>query len=208
MRKGEKAARPRWPVAWGCNGNGVGRVPPHGKIARLPRGIREELNRRLQQGERGAPLASWLNGLPETKAALARDLGGPKVTLRHLAEWERGAFRDWQAKQDTESNIVRQFQAWVRQPQTREKIFGPPMTEFMMRNHIRRTFGRELIAREDIPPGENWDIPLINPNERIKCFWRIIGLPPPGEDEEEPSTAGVEGSATAPPPTQSEGKSN
>lgn len=202
MKAGKKAVRPRWPVAWGCDGNGAGRIIRPGKIARLPRGIREELNRRLQKGERGAPLADWLNGLPETQAALARDLGGPKITLKNLVEWEKGGFRDWRAKQDTESRIVQQFWGWVRQPQTREKIFGPPMTEFLMRNYIHQTFGREPIAREDIPPGMNWDIPLNNRKERIKCFWRIIGLPPPGEDEEEPSTDVDEGNATVPSPAQ------
>lgn len=39
----------------------------NGKIARLPREIREELNRRLDDGEQGVRLVEWLNGLPEVK---------------------------------------------------------------------------------------------------------------------------------------------
>ena len=42
-----------------------------GKIARLPRAVREELNRRLLNGETGARLVAWLNGHPETKRVLA-----------------------------------------------------------------------------------------------------------------------------------------
>ena len=45
----------------------------NGKIARLPRDIREELNRRLQDGELGGPLLAWLNALPEVTQALAKD---------------------------------------------------------------------------------------------------------------------------------------
>src|SRR5712692_3098289 len=36
-----------------------------GKIARLPLAIREQLNRRLQDGEIGKELVVWLNAAPE-----------------------------------------------------------------------------------------------------------------------------------------------
>jgi hypothetical protein len=36
-----------------------------GKIARLPRGIRDQLNRRLDEGEAGTGLVRWLNALAE-----------------------------------------------------------------------------------------------------------------------------------------------
>ena len=42
-----------------------------GKIARLPQEIRDELNRRLRDGERGRRLVDWLNSLPETQRMLA-----------------------------------------------------------------------------------------------------------------------------------------
>jgi hypothetical protein len=34
-----------------------------GKIARLPRELRDELNRRLREGEPGIRLVEWLNSL-------------------------------------------------------------------------------------------------------------------------------------------------
>jgi hypothetical protein len=37
----------------------------NGKIARLPQEIREQVNRRLEDGEPGKQIAEWLNGLPE-----------------------------------------------------------------------------------------------------------------------------------------------
>jgi len=36
-------------------------VTRNGKIARLPRAVRQELNRRLDEGEQGKKLVAWLN---------------------------------------------------------------------------------------------------------------------------------------------------
>ena len=44
-----------------------------GKIARLPQPIREQINRRLENGEEGKQIAEWLNTLPEVDR---RDGGG------------------------------------------------------------------------------------------------------------------------------------
>ena len=50
-----------------------------GKIARLPEEIREELNRRLADGEPGSSLARWLNGLPAVREMLERYFGGRDI---------------------------------------------------------------------------------------------------------------------------------
>jgi hypothetical protein len=42
----------------------------NGKIARLPHEIRDQLNRRLYDGELQTRLVDWLNSLPETQAVL------------------------------------------------------------------------------------------------------------------------------------------
>ncbi len=44
-----------------------------GKIARLPREIRDQLNQRLLDGQPGRRLVTWLNSLPEVKQVLATD---------------------------------------------------------------------------------------------------------------------------------------
>ena len=46
-------------------------ITRNGKIARLPRAIRDELNCRLADGEIGGRLVDWLNGLPEVQKILA-----------------------------------------------------------------------------------------------------------------------------------------
>jgi len=78
------------------------RLCRNGKIARLPHDVREELNRRLQDGESGKGLVRWLNQLPEVKAALQREFGGCAINEQNLSEWKRGGFRDWVAKTEAD----------------------------------------------------------------------------------------------------------
>ena len=73
----------------------------NGKIARLPREIRDELNRRLHNGEQGASLLAWLNALPQIMHVLAKDFGGIAISKQNLSEWRAGGFAEWQARQDT-----------------------------------------------------------------------------------------------------------
>ena len=73
----------------------------NGKIARLARAIRDELCRRLQDGESGVRLVAWLNGLPDTQRVLATDFGGRPISEQNLCEWKAGGYRDWLARQET-----------------------------------------------------------------------------------------------------------
>jgi len=72
----------------------------NGKIARLARPIRDELNRRLQDGEPGVRLVAWLNGLPDTQRVLATDFGGRPINEQNLCEWKAGGYHDWLARQE------------------------------------------------------------------------------------------------------------
>jgi hypothetical protein len=73
----------------------------NGKIARLPREIRDALHRRLQNGEQRASLLAWLNGLPQVRQTLVEGFGGVAVSKQNLSEWRAGGFAEWQARQDT-----------------------------------------------------------------------------------------------------------
>jgi hypothetical protein len=72
----------------------------NGKIARLPLAVRQELNRRLDEGEQGKKLVAWLNGLPAVQAILATEFGGKVIREQNLSEWKQGGYRDWLAKQE------------------------------------------------------------------------------------------------------------
>jgi hypothetical protein len=72
-----------------------------GKIARLPRTLREQLNRRLSDGEPGIRLVEWLNSMPEVQALLRREFAGRAITEQNLSEWKQGGYADWLARQET-----------------------------------------------------------------------------------------------------------
>lgn len=78
-----------------------------GKIARLPRGIRDELNQRLDDGDQGKNLVQWLNGLDVVKEILSSDFAGRGITEQNLSEWKQGGFRDWQRQQETCDGVRR-----------------------------------------------------------------------------------------------------
>lgn len=72
-----------------------------GKIARLPREIREQLNRRIADGEPGQRLVEWLNSLPETRRVLDKDFDGRAINEPNLSDWKQGGHRDWLTRQET-----------------------------------------------------------------------------------------------------------
>jgi len=72
----------------------------NGKIARIPRDIRNELNERLADGEQGKRLVEWLNGHPEVRDALDLDFDGRPVTEQNLSEWRQGGHQDWLRHQE------------------------------------------------------------------------------------------------------------
>ena len=65
----------------------------NGKIARLPLAIRQQLNQRLQNGELGQELVSWLNQLPEVQARKNRSAS--------VKSW--ASMREYAPKATTES---------------------------------------------------------------------------------------------------------
>jgi hypothetical protein len=71
-----------------------------GKIARLPRLIRNELNQRLDNGEEGKKLVRWLNRLPEVRQVMAEYFEGKPVSEQNLSEWKAGGFAEWAGRQE------------------------------------------------------------------------------------------------------------
>ena len=72
-----------------------------GKIARLPREIRDELNKRLDDNEQGIRLLEWLNSLPEVQQVLARQFAGRPINKVNLTAWRSGGFRDWLVRRES-----------------------------------------------------------------------------------------------------------
>src|SRR5260370_42418761 len=76
-----------------------------GKIGRLPLDIREQLNRRLQDGEIGKELVVWLNSVPEVQAVLKAEIGERPGNEPNLSDWRTGGYEDWLVHQETMGQI-------------------------------------------------------------------------------------------------------
>jgi hypothetical protein len=99
----------------------------NGKIARLPKTIREELNRRLDNGEKGQPLLNWLNSLPDVQALVAAEFGGLPVNKQSLSQWRRGGFGAWLRQQEA-CAMAQQMLSETRELQPAN---APPLTDQM-----------------------------------------------------------------------------
>ena len=82
-------------------------VTRNGKIARLPKAVRDELNRRLQNGQPGKTLVEWLNSLSEVQAVLATEFGGRPIREQNISEWRKGGHREWLAQQEALAMVRR-----------------------------------------------------------------------------------------------------
>ncbi len=79
----------------------------NGKIARLPRGIRDEVNRRLDDGEQGIKIVEWLNSLPEVKEVMDACFSGNPISEVNLTKWKQGGFLEWKTHQETVAGLAK-----------------------------------------------------------------------------------------------------
>src|SRR5438105_1877291 len=71
-----------------------------GKIARLPHEIREQLNHRLQDGEKVKSVLEWLNPLPEVQSVLSEHFDGRPINHVNITGWRQGGYADWLVRQE------------------------------------------------------------------------------------------------------------
>lgn len=76
-----------------------------GKIARLPKPVRDQLNQRLENGEKGTALVRWLNSLPEVQHLIQHEFHGYPIREQNLSEWKKGGYLDWLAQQQRLSTV-------------------------------------------------------------------------------------------------------
>ncbi|HSY42931.1 MAG TPA: hypothetical protein VK811_03410, partial [Candidatus Acidoferrum sp.] len=67
----------------------------NGKIARLPRALRDRINLALYNRYPAKDLAHALNQMPEVKAVLAQYFDGKPLRPQNISEWKQGGYRDW-----------------------------------------------------------------------------------------------------------------
>jgi hypothetical protein len=94
-----------------------------GKIARLPRKVRTELNERLDNGEKSDSILEWLNDLPMVDDILREHFGGAPITPQNLSEWRQGGFREWEFRQQFIEHACETFDAAAEM----EAVFDAPL---------------------------------------------------------------------------------
>ena len=99
----------------------------NGKIAQLPKHVREELNRRLDNGERGQPLLQWLNSQPEVRALVAAEFDGWPLSKHNLSRWRRGGYTEWKRQQETR-DLAQQM---ITEAGEFQPAGAPPLTDRM-----------------------------------------------------------------------------
>jgi hypothetical protein len=99
----------------------------NGKIGKLPIAVREELNRRLDNGGQGRQLLEWLNSLPEVQAVVATEFDGKPIRKQNLSEWRNGGYAHWLQQQEV-LDMARQLSADTGELQP---IGAQPLTDQM-----------------------------------------------------------------------------
>lgn len=72
----------------------------NGKIARLPKAIRDRLNQQILDGVPGKDLVRWLNGMNEVVDILVQQFNTDRITEQNLSEWKQGGYQDWLKHQE------------------------------------------------------------------------------------------------------------
>jgi len=77
-----------------------------GKISSLPRAIRDQLNRRIYDGDCGRHLLDWLNSLPEVLKIIHRDFAAREINDQNLSDWKQGGYRQWLIHQEALTRVA------------------------------------------------------------------------------------------------------
>lgn len=76
-----------------------------GKIARLPHALREEINRRLLDGETSPVLLAWLNAEPDAVRIWEAHFEGVPASAENLSQWRLGGYKDWISRRERSEHL-------------------------------------------------------------------------------------------------------
>jgi len=125
-----------------------------GKIARLPEQIREQINCRLQDGENGPDIITWLNSSAEVKAALALEFEGREINEVNLTAWRQGGFRDWETQQAVMAEAQRITSEGGELAQTGDGALADKLAVWLVGRYVVAT--RQLLEKGNGP--EAWKL--------------------------------------------------
>ena len=71
-----------------------------GKIGRLPKDCRHELGHRIENGQPGTEIVSWLNAQPEVREILDAQFAGRPISEQNLSDWKQSGHLEWLRRQE------------------------------------------------------------------------------------------------------------
>ena len=130
------------------------RITQKGKIGRLPRAVREQLNMRLQDGQSGPAIVPWLNELPEVKEMLAREFEGNAITEQNLSDWRNSGYTQWVRLQNAagELELWEEMTTDLDQTMDKEKMWSGIC--LLMTVQLGALYQKSL--GEELPTAERW----------------------------------------------------
>ena len=115
-----------------------------GKIGRLPKAVQEEVNRRLEAGEKGRTLVAWLNALPEVRAVVAAGFSGKPIREQNLSDWRKYGHQQWLMREQAWKK-AQEMTATASQPVT-DEMAGWVTAHYLLaiRKLLEKSAGGEL----------------------------------------------------------------
>jgi hypothetical protein len=78
-----------------------------GKIGRLSKYYRDELGRRIGDGEPGKEIVKWLNDQSRVQEVLKEQFGGRPITEQNLSEWKQTGHPEWLRREEARLFVTR-----------------------------------------------------------------------------------------------------
>ncbi len=160
------------------------RVVAHtGKVARLPLAVREELNRRLFQGDAESDVLEWLNSDPVAVQSLAALFDGAPIMPSHLASWKRTGYVEWAERQTAKEQRLAPFKRALAETET-APLPALPVDAFCEAMRLRRLMH---VERAEIRPDsflflvvDGLAAELLEPDFRLLALGLVVmrGGPP------------------------------
>lgn len=144
-----------------------------GKIARLPREIREELNARLRDNESGQTLLEWVNSLEATQDVLKRHFGSEPISDANLSIWRQGGFAEWMTEQEQVHRIEKLSELSLRLA----RASGGNLSEGMLAIAAGK-LQEAMEAGQDVEIGEDGEPVVTGPclDKLVKALTAVRGM--------------------------------
>ena len=124
----------------------------------MPEEIRNQVNRRLADGEPAGRLLAWLNGLTTVQLVMASEFGGQRVNEMNLSRWRTGGHQDWRREQERRA-VVRELSERLRPGEVKADAaaFGAEMQENLA-TVLMADFAvaSDELMRNEAEPEERW----------------------------------------------------